>query len=150
MIEVFEYTRNAVISYVNTLDEGAADKKAPYFNNTIRWHIGHILVAAESLLFGFPKHSTNIPEHYEKLFGTGTKPSDWKDEPPSLKELVDQLEAQKNRIMALDDSFFEKNLPFTLPFGNFKTFGELFQMIIQHESEHLGKAKAMHQVITKS
>jgi len=146
----FDLTRNATLNFVKELDNKTADYKAPYFSNTIRWHVGHVLVTAESLLFGFPDHSDTLPKNYNDLFATGTKPEDWSDEPPSLSELTKQLEEQKTRMDELTDNFFQKNLDYTLPFGDFKTYGDVFEMILQHENEHLGKMKAMKQVADKS
>ncbi|GAB3061741.1 DinB family protein [Virgibacillus ainsalahensis] len=144
----FEYTRNTFLDFAGNLDEKTADNQARYFNNTIRWHVGHVLVTAESLLFGYPKQSTNFPKEYEALFGTGTRPADWSIEPPALPELIKLLEEQKRRVQELSDDFFTQDLPYTLPFGNFKTYGDIFNMILQHENEHLGKMKAMKQVVT--
>ncbi|MFC3041489.1 DinB family protein [Virgibacillus xinjiangensis] len=148
MKEQFNYTRDTFLAFVENLDETTADKEASYFNNTIRWHIGHVLVTPESLLFGFPKHSANLPEEYNDLFGMGTKPADWKGEIPDLEELASLLKQQKERISKLEDDFFAQELPYELPFGNFQTYGDIFHMILQHENEHLGKMKAMKQVVT--
>ncbi|WP_240510160.1 DinB family protein [Virgibacillus profundi] len=147
MSKQFEMTRSAFLSFVKDLDEETADMQVRYFNNTIRWHIGHVLVTAEGLLFGYPKQSTNFPEGYNKLFASGTKPADWDTEAPELSVLVECLEEQQPRINELSEDFFKQDLPYTLPFGNFKTYGDIYEMIIQHESEHLGKMKAMKQVV---
>lgn len=146
----FQFIRNQTIDFAKQLNDQIADAKASYFNNTIRWHIGHVLVTAESLLFGYPDHSDALPKNYHDLFATGTKPADWKEEPPALSNLIEQLEEQKERILQLDDDFFRKDLDYTLPFGDFKTYGEVFAMIMHHESEHVGKMKAMKQVAEKA
>lgn len=150
MTNEFVYNRNQTINFAKQLNEQIADAEAVYFNNTIRWHLGHVLVIAESLLFGYPQNSEALPKQYDGMFKTGTKPSDWQEEPPALSELIRQLEEQKDRVSKLDATFFAKDLDFTLPFGNFKTYGDVFTMIKQHESEHLGKMKAMKQVVEKA
>ncbi|MFD1040564.1 DinB family protein [Virgibacillus byunsanensis] len=150
MLKQFDSTRIALVAFVNNLDEKIVDIQPESFNNTIRWHIGHVLVSSEGLLFGFPSQSTNIPEHYHTLFATGTKPADWSEDVPTLNELVTNLEEQATRIKQLSDEFFEKTLPYTLPFGNFKTYGDVFRMILQHESEHLGQMKAMKRVVNEN
>jgi len=146
----FELTRNATIQFVEQLDEQTADAQAPFFNNTIRWHIGHVLVLAESLLFGYPDNSNELPTHYNDLFKTGTKPADWSGEVPELPELIEQLEAQKVRIDQLTDDFLARDLDYTLPFGNFKTYADVYELLMMHDNEHRVKIAAMTQVAEKA
>ncbi|WP_042224333.1 DinB family protein [Oceanobacillus manasiensis] len=147
MSNQFDLTRSALLSFIENNDEKTADVQPEYFNNTIRWHIGHVLVTPEALLFGFPNQSENVPKYFSDLFNTGTKPADWQDTPPSLSVLITQLEQQRARMKELTNDFLQQDLPYTLPFGNFKTFGDVYEMILQHENEHLGKMKAMKQVV---
>nr|QRZ16308.1 DinB family protein [Virgibacillus sp. AGTR] len=147
MTNQFSLTRGSLLTFVKQLDKEIMDIQPKGFNNTIRWHIGHILVTAESLLFGYPKQSTNIPVSYQGLFATGTKPSEWSENAPKLATLIVDLENQAPRIEALTDEFFATDLPYTLPFGNFKTYGDVFAMILSHEAEHLGQIKAMKKIV---
>ncbi|WP_099157540.1 DinB family protein [Virgibacillus ndiopensis] len=142
-----DFTRNAFIKFAKELDEKILDVRPHGFNNTIHWHIGHVLVSAEGFLFGYPKQSANIPEYYNELFATRTKPADWSKEVPSLSELVEQLEKQLTRINNLSEEFLAKEIPFTLPFGNFKTYKDLYDLTMHHEAEHLGQIKAMQRII---
>lgn len=132
---------------MNDLDKKIADTQPKQFNNTIHWHIGHVLVTTEALLFGYPSQSTNFPEAYNELFKSGTKPADWTTEAPNISEIAKHLEEQQTRVNTLSEEFFTQDIPFTLPFGNFKTYGDIFDMLILHENEHLGKMKAMKQVV---
>ncbi len=68
------------------------------FNNTIHWHVGHMLTVAEQFMFGFPKKSESLPANYMEFFATGTKPADWHGEVPSVQELSVQLQEQLNSI----------------------------------------------------
>lgn len=147
MSKQFDLTRNNFLGFVNKLDEEIIDIQPEHFNNTLRWHVGHVIVTAESLLFGFPKQSANMPEDFSTLFATGTKPADWTTEAPSLAELVKHVEKQQERINELSDAFFAEDLPYTLPFGNFKTYDDIFAMLLHHEAEHLGQMKAMHRIV---
>jgi len=149
MSQQFQMARNAFLDFVKDLDEKTADIQATYFNNTLRWHAGHVVTVAETLLFGYPNQTDHVPENYNDLFATGTKPADWNTPAPSLTEIVNQLEAQKERMENVSDEYLQKDLDFTLPFGNFKTYGDIYKMLIQHEVEHLGKMKAMKQVVEK-
>jgi uncharacterized damage-inducible protein DinB len=144
----FNLARTALITFFQEMDEETADIQSKYFNNTIRWHIGHVLVVNEKLLFRYPKKSENIPANYADLFGSGTKPANWTEEPPSLEELTKNLVEQQERMNDFDDLFWKSNVTFKVPFGSVETFGDLLIMLGHHESEHLGKMKAMLQVVT--
>jgi uncharacterized damage-inducible protein DinB len=149
MFNHFNYTRKATLGVIKRFDENKVDIQPEKLNNTLRWHVGHILVTAESLLFGFPNHSKNIPEEYKDLFSTGTKPADWPKDVPALSELISHLEAQQKRINDLNADFFEQDLPFEMPFGNFKTYGDIFLMITEHEAEHNGQMKVLNMLVNR-
>lgn len=144
----FNLSRTALLTFFQELDEDTTDIQVKYFNNTLRWHIGHVLVTYEKFLFRSKKGSDNIPENYFTLFSSGTKPSDWTEEPPTLEELTKYLVEQQERINSFDDLFWKSNVKFKVPFGSIETFGDLLIMIAHHETEHLGKMKAMLQVLT--
>ncbi|MFA1819772.1 DinB family protein [Virgibacillus oceani] len=149
MFNHFNYTREATLGVVKGLDESKVDSQPEKINNTLRWHVGHILVTAEALLLGFPNHSKNIPEEYKDLFSTGTKPADWPEKVPSLSEIISHLKEQQKRINDLNADFFDQDLPFELPFGNFKTYGDIFLMITQHEAEHIGQMKVLNMLVNR-
>lgn len=144
----FNLSRTALLTFIQDIDEDTADIQAKYFNNTLRWHVGHVLVVTEKLLLRYPKKSEHIPANYADLFGPGTKPGDWEEQAPTLKELTSYLENQQERINNFEDLFWKTNVTFKVPFGSIETFGDLLIMLSHHETEHLGKMKAMHQVVT--
>ena len=47
-LKQFEITRGALLKFMETLDDKIADTRPEGFNNTIRWHIGHVLTAKRS------------------------------------------------------------------------------------------------------
>ncbi|MGV3466337.1 MAG: DinB family protein [Heyndrickxia sp.] len=145
----FQITRTMLLNFLKKADEKVVDVQPEGFNNTLHWHIGHVLVSAESFMFGYPKMSTNLPNTYNELFAMGTNPSDWKDDVPSLQQLIQDLENQSSRIQALSDDFFAKELPFNFPYGNMKTFGDLFAFMNYHEADHLGQMKAMNKIVQR-
>lgn len=150
MLKQLEVIRGALNSFINELDEKAIDVQPEGFNNTIRWHIGHILVSTESLMFGYPNHSTNIPESYHALFITGSKPADWGNaEVPTVSALIECLEEQAGRLNELSEEFLAEKLPFQFPVGNLKTYGEMFEFVLFHEAYHLGQMKAMDMIINR-
>lgn len=142
-LKQFELTRGVLIKFMETLDTKTADKQPEGFNNTIRWHIGHVLTAAESFMFG--KEFKHLPSDYPGLFGYGTKPSEWKTEGPSLEVLMSQLQEQAQRIKVIPAESFEKKL--SEPFLGLETVGELYGMMLYHEADHIGQMKAMKRII---
>lgn len=143
----FNLARTALLNFIESFDEEKADIQAKPFNNTLRWHVGHVLTVNEKLLFQYPKKSEHIPESYNRLFSSGTKPSDWTEEAPTLEVLKEQLVNQQERLNNFDDLFWKTNVTIKVPFGSVETFGDLLKMLGHHESEHLGKMKAMLQVV---
>lgn len=142
-LKQFELTRGVLIKFMETLDTKTADKQPEGFNNTIHWHIGHVLTAAESFMFG--KEFKHLPSDYPGLFGYGTKPSEWKTEGPSLEVLMSQLQEQAQRIKVIPAESFEKKL--SEPFLGLETVGELYGMMLYHEADHIGQMKAMKRII---
>lgn len=145
LIKHYELARDRFIKSVVELDEGFADVQPDGFNNTIHWHIGHVLTVAEQFMFGFPKKSTQLPANYLELFASGTSPAAWQGEVPSVQELIVQLQEQVTRIKEIPTESFNQRLK--TPFLGQETFGELTNFAIFHESIHLGQIQAMKRVI---
>lgn len=145
LLKHFELTRTYFLKRVESLDESIVDVQPEGFNNTLHWHIGHVLTVTEQFMFGFPKKSTNLPANYVELFGNGTKPADWQGEVPSVKELSFQLKEQLTRIKQIPAESFPERLK--TPFLGQETFGELANFSIFHETLHLGQINAMTRVI---
>ncbi|MCM3729054.1 DinB family protein [Neobacillus cucumis] len=145
LFKSFELTRSFLVRKVEGIDGANVDVQPEGFNNTIHWHVGHVLTVAEQFMFGFPKKSTNLPANYMELFATGTKPADWQGEVPSIKELTEQLKEQIKRIKEIPGESFNEKLK--TPFLGQETFGELANFAIFHEANHLGQIQAMKRVI---
>lgn len=47
MIKQFDMTRDTLLKSTHSISEADADVMPQGFNNTIRWHIGHILTATD-------------------------------------------------------------------------------------------------------
>jgi len=141
----FNLTRSFLLKNLEALEEAVVDVQPDGFNNTIHWHVGHILTVAEQFMFGFPKKSTNLPAQYMEIFATGTKPTDWNSDIPSLNELIGQLKEQIKRINEIPAESLSEKLP--APFLGQETFGELANFAIFHESTHLGQIQSMKRVI---
>src|SRR5699024_4061443 len=137
-----EITRNALLNEIRNLDSDVVDVQPKGFNNTIHWHIGHVLTVTKQFLFGFPDKSQHIPENYTKLFGNGTKPADWTDDVPSVDTLSEQLSEQLDRMKEIPVQQLDEKLD--QPILGQNTFGELACMTVFHEANHLGQIHSMH------
>jgi hypothetical protein len=140
-----ELTRSFFIKNVAAMEEGLADVQPKGFNNTIHWHIGHVLTTAEVLIFGFPKKSSHLPANYMELFAKGTKPADWEGDVPSISILISQLKEQLSRMKEIPVESL--NVELKEPFLGQKTYGELVNFALFHENLHLGHIQAMKRVI---
>ncbi|MCL6570392.1 MAG: DinB family protein [Bacillus sp. (in: Bacteria)] len=145
LVKHFELARGSFVKNVGAIDEAVVDVQPEGFNNTIHWHVGHVLTVAEQLMFGFPKKSTILPANYMELFATHTKPADWHGDVPSVQELLTQLKEQLKRIKEIPAESFTKKLK--TPFLGQQTFGELTNFAIYHETLHLGQIQTMKRVI---
>jgi uncharacterized damage-inducible protein DinB len=141
----YEVARNYLLKNVGAIDESIVDIQPEGFNNTLHWHIGHVLTVAEQFMFGYPKKSAHLPANYLELFGNGTKPADWQGEVPSVQELSAQLVQQMNRIKEIPPESFSEKLK--APFLGQETYGELANFAIFHEAMHLGQIQAMKRVL---
>ncbi|MBD3108007.1 DinB family protein [Bacillus sp. AGMB 02131] len=147
MSKQFQLTRGMLLDFVNGLNEETAKVQPKGFNNNIHWHIGHLLVTAESFMFGYPKNADNVPAEYAALFGFGTKPADWQGDVPSIETLAGALKEQAGRLAELPESCFVHPLPFKFPKEGIDTVGDLYDLMLHHEAEHLGQMKAMKRIV---
>lgn len=139
-----QFSRKNLLKEIEGSSQEVFDVQPEGFNNTIHWHIGHILTVAEQFLLGYP-HTNHLPTNYKALFGNGTKPSDWKGEIPSVEVLAQQLQDQISRILEIPEERFSEKLP--QPFKEFETVGEIAGVATFHEAYHLGQIHVMKRVI---
>ena len=133
-----DIVRSLTLQAVELLHEEEADMQPEGFNNTIRWHLGHIYLVQERLAFHHAGYPVDVPPSYIDLFGNGTKPSDWKTEPPSLAELGCRLTEQPGRIRTLLGERLEEPpaVPFSRFQGKMNTLGAILMYSLFHEGQH--------------
>lgn len=141
LFKQFNQARQGLLNEIENLDADLADVQPEGFNNTIHWHIGHILTVSEQFLFGFPNQSKHLPENYASLFGNGTKPADWTEDVPGVDVLADQLKKQLERMNAIPVEQLDNKLEQPV-LGN-DTYGGLAVMAVFHETYHTGQIHAM-------
>lgn len=140
-----------VIGQLQGVAEEYFDKQPEGFNNTIRWNVGHMIYWMDkysTLSFGSP---SAIPDSYEMLFNSGTKPLNWTVAPPSKEELVEMLMAQLSRLSELTPEMLDEKLstPYSLGPFQFNTASELFNFALIHEAIHLGTISSQLKVLSR-
>ncbi|MEH6891834.1 DinB family protein [Bacillus sp. JJ864] len=141
----FQMTRGYFIKNVESLSKEIVNVQPDGFNNTIQWHIGHVLTVAEQFMLGFPYKTTHLPANYIELFGNGTKPADWKEDVPTVDKLIIELKDQLVRLQQIPAERLNETLE--KPFMGLETFGELTALTLMHEANHLGQIQAMKRII---
>lgn len=148
-----EWVRNVTLQAVKELDENQADHIPNGFNNNIRWNLGHIYLVHEKFSFGFAGEPMQLPEGFTELFGNGTKPSDWKEQTPSLPSLIEMLKEQPARIEAAFKNRWNERVanPFTTRSGlTLHTIGEFINFTLYHEGVHVGAIQALRRFLADS
>ncbi|HDX9591296.1 TPA: DinB family protein [Bacillus pseudomycoides] len=141
----FKMTRGYFIKNVESLSKDIVNVQPDGFNNTIQWHIGHVLTVAEQFMLGFPRKTTHLPANYIELFGNGTKPADWKEDVPTVDKLIIELKDQLVRLQQIPAERLNETME--KPFMGLETFGELAGLTLMHEANHLGQIQAMKRII---
>lgn len=138
LLKQLELIRSFTLGAVESLHEEEADVQPEGFNNTIRWHLGHIYLVQERLAFHYAGFPVDVPESYIDMFGNGTKPADWTAPPPSLAELGTRLTEQPGRITTLlGEKLHEAPaVPFQRFDGKLDTIGAIINYTLYHEGQH--------------
>ncbi|WP_337102901.1 DinB family protein [Paenibacillus sp. YIM B09110] len=141
-----EAIRNLTIKAVEGISEALLDTVPEGFNNNLRWNLGHIYLVQEKFAFHFSGDTVQLPESFERLFARGTKPADWKEEPPALEVLLEMLAEQPKRIQSLLQGRLDEAVTPTYTTGSgvqLSTIGEFLTFTLYHEGMHLGAIKLL-------
>ncbi|KIL42466.1 hypothetical protein SD70_00740 [Gordoniibacillus kamchatkensis] len=139
-IQVALTVRQLVIGSVSAIPEEWFDVQPGGSNNTIRWNIGHQVTMLNWFLSSAVPLDYRLPDDYNSLFVTGTKPADWQVTPPSKEALLEQLSAQFESLAKISPESLAKTLNPPFAMGNlaFATAEEVFGFAFIHEALHLG------------
>ncbi|WP_377890437.1 DinB family protein [Alkalihalobacillus sp. R86527] len=148
ILDQFNKVRSWSIGEAEDLSEDLVNIQPEGFNNTIKWHLGHIITETEYFLFEITSLEVKLPNTYNDFFAPGTKPADWKGEAPLLSELVLSLKSQVERVNQLSEEMFNHMLK--KPVHGFNTAADSASFSVLHESLHLGQLLSMKRMITYS
>lgn len=140
-------TRSNLLKEIDGLSPEFMDIQPLGFRNTIHWHIGHVLTVTEKFLLDSPTNST-LPDSYGKLFGYGSKPSDWSEGVPTTETLKQQLQEQLDRLLAIPEESYNAKVP--TPFMGMERVEEFINLSVLHETNHTGQIHAMKLFIQAS
>jgi uncharacterized damage-inducible protein DinB len=139
------YIRTKTIQWIEEVDSTIFDTMPANFNNTLHWHLGHILLVQDRLTLRLIGEKIGLPDTYTEWFGNGTKPADWLTQPPAVELLLEELKQQTERLQKQISGKLSNKL--VLPFLNMDTLGESLGYSLYHEGMHLGNMMALRRAI---
>ncbi|KAA0561753.1 DinB family protein [Bacillus sp. CH30_1T] len=141
----FNKVRGWTIQISEKLSEEMVNIQPEGFNNTIKWHLGHLVTETEYFMFELSKRPMNIPDHYNDFFAPGTKPANWIGQAPPLTELINELKDQLKRVNENPFETFHQILE--KPVHGFTTMMDAASFSVLHESVHIGHIEAMERLL---
>lgn len=137
--------RERTLKLLELVTEETADIMPAGYNNTLRWHLGHIVTVQENLCFKLAGDPFKLPESFPGFFANGTKPADWTSQPATLAELKDILTEQPLRIKQELYNRTEDKL--MQPFRGMDTVGDMIGFSLYHEGVHTGFMMSLRKTI---
>ncbi|MBM7568860.1 DinB family protein [Paenibacillus sacheonensis] len=139
LFKQLEFIRQLTIRAVEGRPESALNAVPNGFNNNVSWNLGHIYYVQERFAFHFAGEPMLLPDNFERMFASGTKPADWNGEAPSSETLIKLLADQQVRIQrSLQDRLYEEvKAPYTTKNGlTLRTVHEFLSYTLYHEGMH--------------
>ncbi|CAH1210836.1 Peptide methionine sulfoxide reductase MsrA [Paenibacillus allorhizoplanae] len=134
--------------FIHACNQCPPDKRSVIpegYKNNVHWHLGHVLYIAQFDVLGLSNQHLVLPESYKTFFAYGTKPMDWKEEPPEWDVLIAHLKVLRNYIHdTLQDKLDE---PVSENFLRAETIGELIYATTLHVSYHQGIIYGMNKTL---
>ncbi|MFF2888513.1 DinB family protein [Paenibacillus sp. NPDC057967] len=147
ILNLFADLRQQILSVITRLSKDQMEHIPKGFNNNLHWQVGHVLTITDDLIFEFSGVGARIPQHYRTYFASGTSPSSWPGQPPGIDTLLTELENQMVEIGKKYDGLLAQPVADENNFLQARVIGELFHVLIAHESTHLGMIIAMDKVL---
>ena len=141
VFETLAKHRNRLLKLVEECSINKRSIVPEHFNNNLHWQIGHVLAMTEQLIFGLTNQNSALPVHYNKFFGSGTRPTDWQEDAPDWNLLMIQLKEQLDRIQERFQNKLE--MPVKENFLKAECIEEVIISSVLHEVSHIGNISAM-------
>ncbi|QGQ94131.1 DinB family protein [Paenibacillus psychroresistens] len=137
--------RSRTLKWIEAIDSTIFEVMPANFNNTIQWHVGHILLVQDRLTLRLMGEKISLPEEYTAWFGPGTKPADWQGQPPAVELLLQELREQTERLQIFISGKLADKL--AVPFLHYETLEESIGYSFYHEGIHLGYMMGLRRAI---
>src|SRR5699024_8718461 len=151
IFEQYDFYRESSIELLDSVaSEEQADVIPDGHSNSLRWNLGHILVAQEGVMYYFGINQTgDISTKIQESFEPGTSPEDWSASPLTLSEIRGLLLEQKERIRKTFSGRLGEPAAnvFEIRDKRLKIIGDLFIFTIWHEGLHQGVINGMKRAI---
>jgi hypothetical protein len=149
IIKQLRFVRDNTIRQVKEIDETSSLFIPEGFNNHIKWNLGHIFFVQEKFAFHFIGEKMEIPDSFPELFSPGTNPANWGEQVPSIKELIQLLESQVDRIEGVLENKMKVAVgPYTTSTGlTLSTVEEFLSFCLYHEGMHFDAIKSIKRMI---
>lgn len=127
----YEYFEKYSLQQLNTIPEG--------FNNNLIWHIGHIIVAQQALIYKGSNLDGYVSNELFELYKPGTKPNRFitENEVDELKDLLSSL-IEKTETDFYEGKFISYNERMTGTGFHLSSITDAFEFNNYHEGLHLG------------
>ncbi|WP_096435019.1 DinB family protein [Alteribacter populi] len=136
-LKAFQLWRERAILTISATSEELADHVPDGFKNNIRWNAGHILANLNHKLEPLSDEKEELDSGFRELFLNGTSPADWEGrDVPLLETIILLLKEQQEWVLRNEKSILNARL--TKSFRGMETGEELIQLLIGHDSMHIG------------
>lgn len=150
--QLIREVREIVKRIAGGVDPNLADEIPDGCHNSLRWHLGHILITQDLLVLGLAGRPLTVPDEWRSWFAKGTSPADWNEATPGWQELRDQLEPMSQNILKhLGEIDLDLNLPkpYQTSTGPLLiTVRDVAHFSAMHEAIHAGIMMAYKRVLT--
>jgi len=151
IFEQYDFCRESSIELLDSIaSEEQADVIPNGHRNSLRWNLGHILVAQEGVMYYFGMNQPgDISKKIREAFEPGTSPEDWSTSPLTLNEIRELLLEQQERMRRTFYGRLGEPAANVFEFKDkkLKIIGDLFIFTIWHEGLHQGVIKGMKRAI---
>jgi len=140
--ELAREVRKKTIQILDATRPGELTWAPPGTSNHILWHAGHALWLQDALGLRLVTGQSELPGGWEARFGMGSRPGRPQGTWPGKAELLDRLEAQLPRLLALYASLRDDDLDRLPPHahrGDTRTLGGCILHGWHDEAKHQGE-----------
>ncbi|MHC8514650.1 DinB family protein [Sporosarcina sp. ITBMC105] len=152
LLKQMKFARVYTLGWLQQAQEEAWDVQPEGFNNTIRWHVGHIFMTMETLVKKAVPTYEIEHEEWIPLFAPGSCPAKWEGDVPGTEVLIAALSEQTERLAHKLDEKLEDVLESPMKIGELlemNTVEGVVEFVVWHEGVHTGIIHALIKLTEK-